>query len=426
MADLFLPPGIRYTCLRCGACCRRLEVTLTEAEHERLLAHDWAGALPGFAPDRSFARIRGARGKQVWRLRPGPTGACRFLTEGNLCLVHAMLGPAAKPFAGRLFPFTFAVTPVGVFVGCRFSCPAVVRGEGQDLESQRRDIERLFDEYARVYDPPRERERVRFIGRYEIGWRDAVRLEDQLIAFLLMRNLEIPRRLLACRRVVRRFASGAVSSRAEDSRVGVEPDEILAEMRAATKKAEGLSGTERVMMRLLAATFVGAALPSFRQWPLARRLGKRLSNLHQRFLMALGRGRVLLPGLAEAVPIREVGAVGAAALDARSSAMLERYLVAKIAGQAFFGRSFFRRSFVEGVDFLASAYGAIVWLAGGCALAAGRRDLQPDDIEYGIRQVDEGFNYLPSLGGTLERMRGILFWHWATPEKLLAALSHGD
>ncbi|MFW6161824.1 MAG: YkgJ family cysteine cluster protein, partial [Planctomycetota bacterium] len=114
MPDLLLPPGIRYVCIRCGACCRSLEVTLTEAEHERLAAHDWSAEQPDYAPDRYFARLRGARGKQAWRLRPLPSGACRFLTDEGLCRVHAALGYQAKPFAGRLFPFTFTVTPVGV------------------------------------------------------------------------------------------------------------------------------------------------------------------------------------------------------------------------------------------------------------------------------------------------------------------------
>jgi hypothetical protein len=153
---------------------------------------------------------------------------------------------------------------------------------------------------------------------------------------------------------------------------------------------------------------------------LARRTAIRLSNLRQRLLMALGSGRVALPGIPEPVPIREIGPVDASSLDAASTAMLERYFVAKVAGQAFFGRAFFRRTFAVGLDVLVTSYGPILWLASAHALASGTRRLGACDIEYGIRQVDYGLNYMPTLGGATERMRSALFWHWNTQEKILS------
>ena len=106
---------------------------MTEPEHARLVAHDWSRGIEGYSPERVFARVRRARGRQTWRLRPHPGGSCRFLGADNLCQVHSALGFAAKPFAGRLYPFTFVITPVGAFIGVRFACPAVVRGEGPPL-----------------------------------------------------------------------------------------------------------------------------------------------------------------------------------------------------------------------------------------------------------------------------------------------------
>jgi hypothetical protein len=422
MADLFLPPGIRYTCIRCGECCRSLEVTMTEAEHACLAAHDWAREVAGYTPDAFFARIRRPRGKQVWRLRPEPGAGCRFLTQENLCRVHSALGAAAKPFAGRLFPFSFLVTPVGVFVGVRFNCPAVVLGKGPPLEDQRRDIERLYAEYAHTYNPPREAERVRFFGRQELAWRDVLRLEDQLLAFLLMERLDLPRRLLACRRLVRAFAAQAAGARG-GQRVGVDPDAILAEVSGDLGRPR-LSAMERVQMRLLAATFLGATLPSFRELPAAGRARARLGNLSRRFRIALGRGRIVLPGAGESVALGELGSVEVAP-DAAATAMLQRYLVAKIASQSFFGAAFFRRSFAEGLDFLAAAYGAVLWLAAAHALCGGGRRVEAGDVAYAVQQVDYAYNYLGEFAGGRERLRGLLFWHWETAEKVLAALSIG-
>ena len=418
MADLFFPPGVRYTCIRCGECCRGLEVTLTEAEHERLAARDWSAEVPGYSPDGFFARIRRARGRQVWRLRPHPGGACRLLTGQNLCRVHAALGLAAKPFAGRLFPYSFVVTPVGAFVGCRFNCPAVARGKGPTLEEQRREIEQLFGEYVRTYDPPREGDRVRFLGRFELGWHDVVRLEDQLIAFLLLGDLAVPRRLLACWRLVRQFAAAAAGGKGGE-RVGGDPEAILAEVREGAEEPPRLSATERLLLRLLAASFLGATLPGYRELPLLGRIRTRLGNLWRRLKIALGRGRVRLPGVEAAVAVAEVERVEGTGLDAESTAMLERYFVAKVASQGFFGRACFGRSFAEGLDFLATAYGAVLWLAAAHAAAAGRQRVEADDVEYGIRQADYGYNYLGELGGVTQRLRGIFFWHRGTAGKVL-------
>ncbi|HUT36754.1 MAG TPA: YkgJ family cysteine cluster protein [Planctomycetota bacterium] len=415
MPDLFLPPGVRYTCLRCGLCCRSLEVTLTEAERERLLA---TGGTPVAA--RLFARLRGARGKQAWRLRPRPDGSCPFLGDDGLCQVHATLGYAAKPFAGRVFPFQFVVTPVGVFVGCRFDCPAVVRGSGEELEKQRGEVRRLYGEYARTYEPPTEDEPVRFFGHYKLSWRDLLRLEDQLTAFVLMSELNVPRRLLACLRLVRQFVGLAVGRR-QESRVGTDPEVLLDSVRGDVKgKRPGV--LERLLVRLVVAAFVGATPHSYRELPLASRLRVRFGNLWRRLKMALGVGRVRLPGIERPVRLREVGSVDMAALDAASAAMLQRYLVAKVASQQFFGRACFGRSFAQGFEFLALAYAAIVWLAAAHALASGRRQTETADVEYGIRQVDHGYNYLRELGGLAARTRAMLLWHWGTTEKVLTGL----
>ena len=421
MDNLFLSPGIRYTCIRCGACCRSLEVTLTEAEHELLAKHDWTTEVPDATPARLFARIRGARGKQVWRLRPQPSGACAFLTDDNLCRVHSRLGYAAKPFAGRLFPFSLVVTPVGVFVGCRFNCPAVVRGIGADIEQQRGEIKRLFEEYARTYTPPSEGGEVRFFARYKLGWRDVLGIEDQLLAFLLVPDLAVPRRLFACWLLVRQFVSQAVRPR-EGQRVGADPQAVLERARAA-ETGRKLSAMERLMLRLTVAAFVGASPHAVRERSLVGRLGTRLGNLWRRCKMAAGRGRVRLPGIEGCVRLRDVASLDLAALDAASAEMLQRYLVAKLTSQEFFGVACFGRSFAEGFEFLALSYVAILWLAGAHALGAGRRQVESADVEYGIRTVDFGYNYLGELGGFAARSRSALLWHWDTAGKALLSFS---
>jgi len=421
MPELVMPPGVRYTCLRCGACCRTLEVTLTDAERERLLAQDWSAEVPGFTQGRVFARRRGAVGKQVWRLRPRPDGACVFLTDEGLCRVHARLGYAAKPFAGRIFPFGFVVTPVGVFVGCRFNCPAVVRGKGPTLAEQRGEIQRLFAEYAATYRPPREGDQVRFFGHWKVAWRDVLRLEEQLVAFLELPEVPFPRRLLACWMLVRQFVSQALR-RESDEPMGADPDAILARAKGATQKGR-LGLLEGMLARLTVGAFAGASPHYYRELPLRRRLFMRPGNLGRRLKLALGLGRVRLGGLARPVRLQDIERVDRRRLDAESVAMLERYFVAKVSSQGFFGLACFGRSFAQGLELLAMAYVAILWLAGARAASEGRSAVEAGDIEYGIQQVDYGYNYLAELGGFSARMRGIILWHWATVGKALLALA---
>lgn len=415
MPDVILPLGVRYTCLRCGQCCRSLEVTLTDEERARLLAAEGLGATAEM-----FGRIRGARGRQRWRLRPRPGGACPFLDGDNLCRVHAALGHAAKPFAGRVFPFQFAATPAGVFVGCRFSCPAVVRGHGAELEAQRGEIQRLHKEHARTYEPPREDEPARFFGHYKLPWRDLLRIEDQLLAFLLVNDLALPRRLLAGVRLVRRFVRTMVGRRA-DARVGVDPQAILDGVRGKLGPAR-LSAVERLLLRLGLAALVGGTPHWFRELSLGRRVAVRLRNVWRRLKMALGVGRLPLPGDGRLIRLRQVPPPSAATLEPESAAMLERYLVAKLSSQQFFGRACFSRSFAVGFEWLAGALAAIMWLAAARAAAEGRSEPGPADIEYGIQQVDQGYNYLRELGGLSARLRAALLWHWGTIEKLLSRL----
>ncbi|HPD17235.1 MAG TPA: YkgJ family cysteine cluster protein [Planctomycetota bacterium] len=421
MPELILPPGVRYTCLRCGACCRTLEVTLTDAERGRLLAHDWSAEVPGFTEERVFARRRGAAGKQVWRLRPRADGACVFLTGENLCRVHARLGYAAKPFAGRVFPFGFVVTPVGVFVGCRFNCPAVVRGKGPTLAEQRGEIQRLFAEYAATYEPPREDDQVRFFGHWKVSWRDVLRIEEQLVAFLGLPEVPFARRLLACWMLVRQFVSQALRQKSGE-RMGADPDEVLARAKEATPKGR-LGLLEGMLVRLTVGAFAGASPHYCRELPLVRRLFVRLGNLGRRLKLALGVGKVRFPGLLRAAKLRDARRVGLTRLDGEATAMLERYFAAKVSSQGFFGLACFGRSFAQGFELLAAAYVAVLWLAGARAASEGRSAVGAGDIEYGIEQVDFGYNYLAELGGLSTRMRGAILWHWATVGKALLTLA---
>ena len=100
----------RFTCARCGRCCRRTTVPITAGE---AAAYRKAGAASWFregVDDTSvstrdpFELIPGHA--PLLRIRKRPDGACGFLSPEGLCRIHERLGADRKPLACRLFPLS--------------------------------------------------------------------------------------------------------------------------------------------------------------------------------------------------------------------------------------------------------------------------------------------------------------------------------
>lgn len=129
---LALAKGVRYTCKRCGDCCRTLPVPLTPQDVARLDAHDWTATSLGLrgAVVHTAQAPRGVWGPHTART---PDGACVFLAEGNVCEVERTLGRDAKPLACRRYPFAYAPGSEGklAFVGAEFTCSAVAANSGK-------------------------------------------------------------------------------------------------------------------------------------------------------------------------------------------------------------------------------------------------------------------------------------------------------
>jgi Fe-S-cluster containining protein len=122
--------GDRFDCHACGFCCSNGQNfgPISEEDRARVLAHDWSKEIPGVAgPDDLFVLLAPdpqSPGKIYLKQRGG---RCVFLTDDNLCRIHARLGAAAKPHICRLFPFAAARTPEGTFVMTRRECASLER-----------------------------------------------------------------------------------------------------------------------------------------------------------------------------------------------------------------------------------------------------------------------------------------------------------
>jgi Fe-S-cluster containining protein len=100
-------PPLRHSCQRCGASCTGHRVLLQEGEAAKIAA--LAEQLGIVDP------IDGATLRQVG-------GRCVFLTAEDLCGIHALQGPAAKPLTCQQYPLVVVRTEDGLRLGLDPGC----------------------------------------------------------------------------------------------------------------------------------------------------------------------------------------------------------------------------------------------------------------------------------------------------------------
>ncbi len=160
---MLLSPDQRFTCARCGRCCRRatVPVTLAEAEAYRAAgAGRWFSEGGGSAAVDPFEPI--PEHPSLLQIRKREDGACGFLSEEGLCRIHEELGADRKPIACRVFPFRFHPVEQDVVVTASFACPTVVANDGALLSSQSRDISALYADWKHEF--PETAARVEFVA----------------------------------------------------------------------------------------------------------------------------------------------------------------------------------------------------------------------------------------------------------------------
>ncbi len=147
LPDIHTPEDIRYSCQGCGRCCSGWSVGMTEEDYAHVKDTDWQSLHPELAKKELFFHREKefATGTSAYPHYTAPTaqGSCPFLVD-NLCFIHSHLGEAAKPISCRIFPYTFAETPTGIYTGVSFASMAAVRNIGDPLSEQKDKFEAYF------------------------------------------------------------------------------------------------------------------------------------------------------------------------------------------------------------------------------------------------------------------------------------------
>jgi len=179
-----VPANLRWDCGSCGDCCRTFTlgpvsqdiISLLESQK---IAEKWAPAAEG----PWYSTQPGPDGRPGYFLNAGPDGACVFLREDNLCAIHALIGPEAKPAFCREYPYHGILDPKGLSLTARADCSGFHESfdKGTPIEERASDFATLDRPYGlRRFAP----ERVPITPRKEIALHHWMDLEAELLTRL--------------------------------------------------------------------------------------------------------------------------------------------------------------------------------------------------------------------------------------------------
>jgi Fe-S-cluster containining protein len=190
-------PEARFSCQMSAACCRHdYEITLPPEAQLLIDAMPWHRLNPALSGTRLARRADGKL--QLKSLDE----TCRFLSPGNMCLIHQTLG--RQPFGPcSVFPFSFARTPEGIAAGLSPVCGSVRLGLGIRVQDREEDLrERL------VHAEPRSTDAYRLAPGVEIPWERFRDVEKGLCDCLAAGDIPLRRRLYVGARLLGALKSG--------------------------------------------------------------------------------------------------------------------------------------------------------------------------------------------------------------------------
>lgn len=313
-----------------------------------------------------------------------------------------------------MFPLRFAGTPVGTFVGCRFTCPAIVQGQGPALTEAGAEVTRLASALSRHGAGAEGDASVRFNAAHQMAWEDVLSVESKLCGILSDESQSLSQRLALCCLLMDELDRAKLDKipgeRLKEflELMGEALGEQAANLVAASPKVRRV---ERWLFSQLLGHFYVQADPRFGEMPFGQRLRTRLRPFRQRMGILWQTGEIRQDGFIRPVRVKEVWGAPRSALSLDSARLLEAYLCAKLFGKSTFGERFFGYSYVEGLHFLVATYAAILWFSRAWALGHGAEGIGHGDVAEAVQLVDRSYGYLEAFGMRAERLRTFCLGH---------------
>lgn len=418
LAQVHLPPGARFTCHRCGDCCRSFPVSLSPAEAQTFGARDWSEVLPGHAGPVFFEHATGP-GRSAAFLHRQADGSCVFLDrERNLCRIHDKLGEAAKPLACRLFPFTVVPGDTGdprPRIGCHFACKGLAAGDGAPVAGERRYLEGLVSELAKVQplEPPKGRMEWEPGRTYE---RSELEVTAELVqAELADANRPFPERILTAVKFLDLFSRSAFTQVKDEKRKDFV--EILAQgVREQVKKGllkadETPPGfNERLLFRQILGMSVRRDPADIVNAGFLKKTSRRISGLLTGLAFSAGGGSFVPTGRDRRVRLSDVRRQAPEADPASPEAdgALSRYFVAHVASRRVLDPGFKIHEVLAAYGLLLRQYPAILLFARAACFARGGTSVDSSDYASALRTADWTFGHVGWTLGLSGRSRRLV------------------
>jgi lysine-N-methylase len=394
-----------WDCGGCTACCRQYLVTVTPEERARIDAQGWENE-GDFAGVPLFVRMGGWFSSD-YRLNHRPDGACVFLGPDNRCRIHARHGSAAKPLACRVYPYMFVPAGDHWKLGLRFACPSAADDQGRPLAEhlpEARQYAVVLEE--RIAAPALTLPPPLLQKSQPVTWSDLSRIITAVSKLLADPDEAPERRWRKVLFLVATLRKAKLDGRGDEKKAvtGGRLSELLHILSEAAEDdvpklpddvpPPGWVG--RMVFRPLVALYARKDSGSDR--------GPAQSSAFGRFFSAIqfARGQGLVPRVHAAIgsvtfadaeqPLPE--------LSERAVSLLTRWSRVKVESGQFCGATNFGLPVWDGLESLAAAFAAAMWLAR--ILAAGGRSAD-EAVNLAVRMVDDNFGFNKLLGSARQK-----------------------
>jgi lysine-N-methylase len=391
---LISPAGFqKYDCSGCGDCCRgRFAIIVSEADRERIERQAWTdddlalGGKPLFTPV-----------GDGYHLAHRDDGACVFLLPDNRCRIHAEHGEMEKPLACRMYPFRLIPLGAQVRVDVRFDCPSVAGNIGRPIAQRKAELQKLLvestgDKVTGPTEPPP------FFGNRVLTWNQLFRVTEVFERVLLDVSLDLTRRIAACVNMAALLRNPKIAAIPEAD-FSEFVDDFVSDMQSVAAndalKRVPLSGVEGMAFRHLLGVYA-------RVDEVGEKLAKRERVASS---LAMIKGAGVVPHLRPGFPAATFAGVDAIrGIPSGDAALaIERYLHVHLSSMSFFGRAFYGRSYLDGLNHLLLLYPMICWFARLYAEGDGTEALAINHVVKALMIVDHQHGVSPIVNVAAHR-----------------------
>ncbi|MGH9323218.1 MAG: YkgJ family cysteine cluster protein [Vicinamibacteria bacterium] len=386
--ELVYPQDVRFTCSRCGDCCRGWNVMLGPGEIERLEELDWKSTGPDLVGAPVAAAVPGDSRPGRLAIARREDGACIYLGSENQCRIHESFGEAAKPLLCRLYPFGFFAVGDRVGVDVSFACRAVSEDRGEPLARRVPEWSRL------VHDRIKAQDRHRFSKKYDVSPDLLWELEHHLVDLLSDESLSLLDRVRAVYEFNRLATTSDPATAAARTLRQVLAKGIPRQIRERPVEPDAITMDETsraVFHYFLYLTLNPTPVELFT-------LPKKARDREAGFRVRAAEG-FRFPEAHPFLDNRESKATFGAVARIRAeglvqgpeAAQLARYLEAKVLGQRFLREGDDEIPFLEAVPRLLLLLPMVLWTAKALACERGADAAKDEDLRRALRLVDRSY-----------------------------------